>query len=148
MITGLFTIILGGTAISQVLRTSKITKNKELVEDAKLELESLTDNPYKKLKIYLTNKYIISKSGGLHIIEYKDVIWEYSLIRYVNGIAQSKSLMLCTKNKKKLSIAVGTANDSNIDEIMVEIKDKNDNVKIGYTKENREFYKNYQKESL
>ncbi|MDE5830974.1 MAG: hypothetical protein K2H53_05010, partial [Clostridia bacterium] len=99
MITGLFTVILGGTAISQKLRTSKITKDKELVEDAKLELESLTDNPYKKLKIYLTNKYIISKAGGLSITQYKDVIWEYSLIRYVNGIAQSKSLMLCTKNK-------------------------------------------------
>ncbi len=56
--------------------------------------------------------------------------------------------MLCTKNKKKLSVAVGGANDSNIDEIMVEIKDKNDNVRIGYTKENRDFYKNYRKEEL
>ena len=145
---GIFTIILGITLISQKLRLSKITKNKELMEDAKLELENLTDNPYKKLKVYLTNKYIISKTGGLSIIQYKDVIWEYSLIRYVNGIAQSKSLMLCTKDKKKLSLAVGGANDSNIDEIMVEIKDKNDNVRIGYTKENREFYKNYQKELM
>ena len=31
----------------------------------------------------------------------------------------------------------------NIEEIMTEIKDRNEEVRIGYTKENREFYRNY-----
>lgn len=148
LIVGLFTLALIISCVSQILRTRKVTGNKELMEELKNELTDLTDNTYKKLKIYLTSKYIVSKSGGIEAFEYKDVIWEYSQIRYVNGIASGKSLILCTKDKKKHTLASTGANDNSIDEIMIEIKDKNPNVRIGYTKENRDFFKEYQKEEM
>lgn len=148
VISGVFTFVLFIVTISNSRTTSKVMKNKELIEDVKDELAGLTDNPYQKLKMYLTNKYIVSKTGGLEIIEYKDVIWVYSQIRYVNGIAQGKTLMLCTRDKKKHQMANTGANDTRIDEIMVEIKDKNEKVRIGYTKENREFYKQFPKETI
>ena len=63
-------------------------------------------------------------------------------------MAQGKCLILCTRDIKRHSVAATGANDASIDEIMIEIKDKNDNVKIGFTKENREFFKGFQKEVM
>ena len=136
------------TSASQIARTRKFTKNKELVEDVREELRSMNDDAYGKLKIYLTNKYIVSKTGGISIFEYKDVIWVYATVRYVNGVAQGRSLMLCTKDKKKVTMAATGPNDTALDEIMTEIHDKNPNVRIGFTKENREYFKEYQKENM
>ena len=148
IIAGMFFIIFGVIFIVQKVRSIKVTRNKELMEELRNELADLNDDEYGKLKVYLTSKYIISKTSGIEIIQYKDVIWEYSQIRYVNGTAQGKTLIVCTKDKKRHSVAIAGANDARIDEIMVAIKDRNENVKIGFTKENREFFKNYQKEIL
>ena len=148
ILAGLFALIFGGIAISQSFRTSKVTKNKELMEELKEELISMNDNPYKKLKIYLTNKYIISRYGGLEVFEYKNVIWAYALVRYQNGSAVGRTLMLCTKDKKRHSVAPTSANDPALDEIMTEIHDKNPEVRLGFTKENREYFKQYQKEIM
>ncbi len=146
IIVGAFAFIFGIILISQVVRTKKVLNNKELVEDLKEELASLNDDQYKNLKLYLTNKYIVSKLSGLEVFEYKDVIWEYSLIRYRNGIETGVSLMLVTKDKKKHELAAASAHSTRIDEIMTEIHDRNPNVRVGYSKENRDFYKNYQKQ--
>lgn len=146
LIFGFFTIGMIIVSVSQIVRTRKVTKNKELMEELRNELMDLNDDTYKKLKIYLTNKYIIARSGGILAFEYKDIIWEYATVRYVNGTAQGRALMLCTKDKTKYTVAATSANDTAIDEIMAEIKDKNPNVRIGFTQENREFFKNYQKE--
>lgn len=148
IIAGVFAIVLVFASVSQLMRARKLTKNTELMEELRQELADLDDNPYKKLNMYLTRKYIISKSGGISVYEYKDVIWEYATVRYVNGVAQGRSLMLCTKDKKKYTMAGTGANDTAIDEIMTEIKDKNPEVRIGFTKENREFFKNYKKEIM
>ncbi len=143
IMSGVFVLVFGITLLIQRIREWGITSNKELMEQLKMELEDLTDNPYKKQKIYLTSKHIISKSGGLSVLEYNQIIWMYSQIRYVNGVAQGKTLIACTKSKRKYTLATTGPNDMNIEEIMTEIKDRNEEVRIGYTKENREFYRNY-----
>ena len=148
VITGIFTFVMIITSASQIARTRKFTKNKELIEEVREELKAIDDNEYRKLKIYLTNKYIVSRTGGISIFEYKDVIWVYATVRYVNGIAQGRALMLCTKDKKKYTMAATGPNDTALDEIMTEIHDKNPNVRIGFTKENREYFKEYQKENM
>ena len=145
IIAGVFTVVLIIAAVSQFVSSRKTVKNTELIEELKTELQGLDDNPYKKLKIYLTSRYIISKYGGLEAIKYRDVIWEYPQIRYTNGVASGKTLIICTTDKKKHALAQSGPNDASIDEIMTEIKDKNPEVRIGYTKENREFFKSYQK---
>lgn len=145
---GVFTTFLVIASISQYIKMKKFTGNTELVEEIRNELAGLTDNTYKKQKVYLTNKYIISKTGAIEIFEYKDIIWEYCQTRYVNGVAQGKSLVLCTRDKKRHGIAATGPNDASIDEIMMEISDKNENVRIGFTKENRQFFKEFQKEVI
>lgn len=145
IIAGVFTIVLIIAAISQFVNSRKALKDPELLEEIKAELQALDDNPYKKLKIYLTSRYVVSKYGGLEAIRYRDIIWVYPQIRYTNGVASGKSLIVCTTDKKKHALASSGPNDASIDEIMTEIRDKNPEVRIGYTKENREFFKNYQK---
>lgn len=147
-IVGVFAFFMIITSISQIVRTRKVTKDKELIEDVKEELRNMSDDQYGKLKIYLTNKYIISRTGGISIFEYKNVIWVYATVRYVNGRAQGRALMLCTKDKKKYTMAGTGPNDTAIDEIMTEIHDKNHNVRIGFTEENRQYFKDYQKEIM
>lgn len=147
-VVGIFACALFISSMIQIIKLRKFNKNKELVKKVKKELEDLIDDSYKKQKLYLTNNYIISKTKGLEVFEYKDIIWEYSKIKYINGIAQGKYLNLCTRDKKVHSIARTGANYDTIDEIMKEIKEKNPNIKIGFTKDNREYFKKIKKESI
>lgn len=148
IVSGMFLVVFGGIFISQKISSHKVTGNKELMEELRNELADLIDYEYGKLKIYLTNKYIISKTGGISVFEYKNVVWVYNQIRYVNGAAQGRTLILCTKDKKRHSVAYAGANDARVDEIMIAIHDKNENVRVGFTKENREYFKNLQKEVM
>ncbi len=134
--------------IIQRKRTDSVLKNSELVEDVRIELRKLKNNPFIRLKIYLTRKYIVSRIGGLKVIDYKDIIWAYSDIIYVNGIPSSKTLTVCTKDKKKIAIVTSQYNNKEIDEVLTAIKDKNNQIRIGYTEENRKFFKEYQKEEI
>lgn len=148
IMAAVFTICLVISCITQVARVRKITKNTELMEELKEELSASADDTYKKLKLFLTDRYIISTAGGIEVFEYKDVVWEYSLIRYVNGVAQGKTLIIFTRDKKRHGVAATGASDERIEEIMTEIKDKNENVRVGYTKENRQFFKEFKKEAM
>jgi len=156
---GIFALMFVIIYVSRIKGTTNFRKNPEKLQEIKEELADLTDNPYSKLKVYLTRKYVMAKLTGLIAIPYKDIIWEYTQVHYRNGVAMNKSLIICTKDKKKLVIATGSPDDSNIEEIinksdsnieeiMVEIQDNNPEVKIGYTKENRLFFKNYTKENI
>lgn len=145
---GIFALMFVIIYVSRMKGTVSFRKNPEKYEELKEELAGMNDNPYAKLKVYLTSKYIIAKSSAVIAIPYKDVIWEYTTIHYRNGVAMNKSLTICTKDKKKIIIATSSPEDANIDEIMVEIQDRNEEVKIGYTKENRQFFRDYRKDNL
>lgn len=148
IMAGVFTVCLVIASVTQIINVRKITKNSELMEELKAELAGNTDDTYKKLKLYLTDRYIISRTGGIEAFGYKDVIWEYSLIRYVNGVAQGKTLIIYTRDKRRHNLAATGPNDERIEEIMTEISDKNPNVRVGYTKENRQFFKEFKKEAM
>lgn len=148
IMAGVLTVCLVIASVTQIINVRKITKNSELMEELKAELAGNTDDTYKKLKLYLTDRYIISRTGGIEAFGYKDVIWEYSLIRYVNGVAQGKTLIIYTRDKRRHNLAATGPNDERIEEIMTEISDKNPNVRVGYTKENRQFFKEFKKEAM
>lgn len=145
---GIFALMFGIIYFSRMRGTISARKNPELMQELRDELASLNDNQFGKLKVYLTSKYIIGKASAVIAIKYEDVIWEYSEIHKRNGVEMNKSLIICTKNKKKIVLATSGPSDMAIDEIMVEIQDRNEAVKIGYTKENRQFYRDYRKDNL
>jgi len=133
--------------VSQKIKTAKVDKTR--IEEAKEELRSTSVKVYSKQKMYLTNKYVISNYGGLQIYEYSEILWLYNLINYYRGIATGKSLMAGLANKKKIAIGYSTdVNNQTLEEIMEKILEKNKNVRIGFTDENKKYFKDYKKGNL
>lgn len=125
--------------ISQTVKL-KSTLKKYNAEELKEELNNINTNEYKKQSIYLTNKYIISTINGLDVLEYSDILWVYNEKRRNNGIVVGIWIMACTKNNKRIQIASAMKEDILI-EIMAKIKERNQDILIGFTNENSKQYK-------
>ena len=110
--------------------------------DLENELSNSNVIAYKKTKIYLTNKYIISKNWcRILVLEYNKLIWiyhndeqnEYGLptgrMKFIGHDANSEHLIALIKDEKILK------------EIMDKIVEKNPEILVGYTLENKEKYK-------
>lgn len=138
---GVFFLILGFLYIlPNIIKVKKTYKNEELISELKRELECLRDKPYEKLHIYLTKNYIIY---GVEAIRFEDIIWGYILESFTYGIKTGETLMVHTKDNKKHIVGSVSGNKNNIlNNILNEISTKNQNMKIGFTDENKEYIKN------
>lgn len=56
----------------------KLSLKKYYKDDLEYELSKTTTLAYEKANIYLTDKYIISKTMGLTVIEYNELVWLYN----------------------------------------------------------------------
>lgn len=131
--------------IASAIRVHKYTKNANL-EDVKYELQKSTAKCFPKETIYLTDKYIISKVNGLlRVNEYEDFVWIYNLKAQQYGHTVNIFLTVKTKDKKQFHIAT-SLDENRLIEIMSLIKEKNPQVLVGFTDENKEEYKKYIKE--
>ena len=148
VIAGIISFIAIIIFIMFVIYMIRIRKtDKEKIELAKEELGKTTSKAYTKQNIYLTDKYIISNYNGLYILEYEEILWIYTLINYYRGIATGKTLIVATDNKKKISLGhTSNANDQTLEEIITKINEKNPDIKLGYTDENRKYFKDLKKE--
>lgn len=142
MVGVFFLVAAFGFIVPAVIRSKKVLKNPELVEVLRSELGNLTDNKYQKYRLYLTENYIIS---GIDPLKYEDIVWAYTITLKNYTIKTGKSLLAYTKDKKKhVVISVGPK-DNVLDDILIDLQEKNPNIKIGYNKENKKFFENYQK---
>ena len=96
---------------------------------------------YKKAHICLTDKYVISTMSGLDVLEYKDILWLYYENRRYNFASIGKFIVARTANKKIVQLAYTYSNEDLLIEIMKKIKEKNEQILLGFTKENQEKYK-------
>lgn len=124
---------------SQLIRL-KSTLKKYNIEELKEELSNCNIDEYKKQNVYLTNKYVISTINGLDVFEYKDILWIYNEKRKQNGILLGVWIIACTKDKKKIQIASAKKDDILI-QIMSRIKEKNQDMLVGFTSDNVKQYK-------
>lgn len=142
-------VFLGGIGVAffiwyivSVIRVRKYTRNANL-EDVKYELQKSTVKCFPKETIYLTDKYIVSKVNGLlRVNEYEDFVWIYNLKAQQYGHTVNIFLTAKTKNKKQFHIAT-SLDENRLMQIMSLIKEKNPEVLIGFTDENKEEYKKY-----
>lgn len=148
MALGIFTTVLSVilliTYIVTLVNFKKVYKNYEK-EDIESELDKTTTIVYKKENIYLTDKYIISTLMGLHIVEYKDLVWIYNERRKYNGVTIGRFLLAYKNNNKKLQLASSKKNEEILNEIIVKIQEKNPEIMIGFTNENIKRYKEIKK---
>lgn len=126
-------------AIFKTRRTLKIYNKEEL----EYELSKSSTLEYEKVKVYLTDKFIISKSIlGLNVLEYNDIVWVYYEKRSVNFIPIG-TWLVAFNNKRVYDLACRLPFKKDIQqfkEIILKIEEKNPDVMINYTKENQEKY--------
>lgn len=127
-------------------------KTKHFLKEYEYELKKVEkeiDNGkviYNKLcKVYLTDKYIISYSNGLNIIEIKNIVWIYPQEINQRGITTTKTLYAVTNKGKSNIITQTTAFGKSkiaFDELYQDIINKIPDVLFGYTSENKKQAKN------
>ncbi len=95
---------------------------------------------YGKAHLYLTRNYIINFGGTFRVIPYKDLLWMYRFEQRTNGVKTAQSLKVLTNEGKTYSIAnmdlVTKKSKEIFEEIWNTIAKKNENILLGYTKEN------------
>lgn len=141
IISAIFLIIY----ISQATKV-KSTLKKYDIEDLKDALNNCDMNEYKKQSIYLTNKYLISTLNGLDVFEYKDILWIYNEKRKQNGVSLGVWLIVCTADRKRIQVGRAQKDDILI-EIMTKIKEKNQDILVGFTGDNNKQYKELTKKN-
>lgn len=101
---------------------------------------------YKREKLYLTNQYVITVNNGLRVLIYYDIIWLYNVKNSVNGIPTTITLSAAYSDRRIYTIAsTAVSNENTLIEIMSRIHEKNSNILVGYTDENIQAYRQFQK---
>lgn len=129
---------------SRKQKVQKIKKDTILWDEIQEELGNQETIEYPKLPTYLTPNYIIDGSNGLIRIAYTDIIWIYPHETKYKRITSKRNLIVFTNNKKRFLIAElnGIYPKDYCLNIMKDIYEKNQNILIGYTKENKKQIKN------
>lgn len=133
--------------LSIIIIPKTIKTLKKLDDQEKMELENELNNEctiYKKIKMIITKNYILFNSNGLCILKLKDILWIYEQTVIYNGV-RYRILYLHTINKKYNIQLNNTKQYVTIDDISKIIKEKNNNLLIGNTKENKQIYKSLKK---
>ena len=146
VILAIITFLSGITAIVFLIIYISSRKALKGINTTEVEAELMSPDTleFKKYKVLLTNKYIVSKSSGvLKILEYDKIVWMYIQKRYYNGIPIGAFLTVATREKNH-QIAVAK-NETDLAEMMEVIFRKNDKILLGYTKENIDAYKELRK---
>ena len=123
------------------LKNKKVLKkySKEELEKIGMQIYSLTNNPYRDMKLYLTKSNIIDLANGIVILKYEDLTWAYPYEYRYNGLLVNKVIKVITNNNETYEIAntklIKHDKDKNIDDILDILKKKNPKLKTGYNKE-------------
>ena len=118
---------------------TKKTLSKIDYDEVERELAKTSMKEYKKIGLYLTDKYLVSLSLGLHIYNYNDISWIYienTSTRFGNKVF----LNIFMKNKKKFKTKKVDSLQEEMLETLQEISTKNANILLGYTYENMTNY--------
>ena len=100
---------------------------------------------YQKLKLYITDKYLVSYAGAINLIEYADIYWSYiEKVRY-RGITTGKYVVLITKDKKKIQLTSTFKDEKILNEVIEKIHDKNADILVGYIPENQKAFAEFNK---
>ena len=127
-LTGLFFLIIAfGYLLPSILKSRKLSNNKELVEELRTELGNLTDVPYKEQHVYLTRNYVVF---GTQAIKYEDIVRGYILNQRTYGIKVGENLIIQTKDGKKHVIASIITNSNILNDILKDIHSKNTNIEM------------------
>ncbi len=141
----LINYLINKKALQQVIKKySKIELDKIFYE-----MEEVKNNPYTKMKLYLTKNYVVDLANKLVIFKYEDIIWVYPYEYRYNGLLVNRNLKVVTKDKKIYDICYTKYfnKDKNriLEEVIQILKKKNNKILIGFNKENQDMIKTKEK---
>lgn len=127
-LTGVFFLIIAfGYLLPAILKSRKMSRNTELIEDLRTELGNLTDFPYKGQHVYLTRNYVVF---GTQAIKYEDIVKGYILKQRTYGIKAGETLMVKTKDGKKHIITSITTDSNILNNILKDLHNMNTNMEV------------------
>lgn len=122
-------------------RIYKMKKDTILWNEIQEELGHQETIEYLRFSTYLTPNYIMDGSKGFVRIAYSDIVWVYLNEKQYNGIIGERNLIVITKDKKRFMVARLDGIRLKVwdiySNIMKDIYEKNQDILIGYTKENK-----------
>lgn len=151
-LSGLFFIIIVITYIVIVIKNKRTFKNISNEELAKIdsEISMMSTSEYANMKFYLLKDYIVDLTNNIVILKYSDLVWAYPYEQRYNGLLVNKCIKLVDKKNKMYDVANTKVLDKNKDEILQEIlrkiQEKNGDLVLGFTNENRKLVKDKIKE--
>ena len=143
LILGILSLLFIVIYIIKVIKNKKTMNelNPELLIKIDTELSQIVDSEYQDMKFYLLKDYLVDFDDNIVIIPYSDILWIYPYDRTYNGLLVNKYLKVTTINNKVYAVAKTRSLEDNKDEILEEIenkiKEKNEEIIIGYSKENK-----------
>lgn len=152
-LSGLFFIIVIITYIVIIIKNKKTFKNMTNEELAKIdsEISMMSTSEYADMKFYLLKDYIVDLANSMIILKYSDIIWAYPFEQRYNGLLVNKCIRLVDKNNKMYDVANTKVLNKNKDEIIQEILrkllEKNSDLILGFTNDNRKLVKEKIKET-
>lgn len=151
-LSGFFFLIIIITYIVIILKNKKTFKNIPQEELAKIdsEISQMSNSEYVDMKFYLLKDYVADLANNIVIVKYSDIVWAYPYEQRYNGLLVNKCIKLVDKNNKMYDVANTKVLNKNKDEIIQEIlrklEEKNSNIILGFTNENRKIVKEKIKE--
>ena len=117
------------------------------------QVNSDTAKWYDKLKVYLTDDYLVSVKNGVSAVRYSDIFWAYVTRHSTNGISDYNYLNIVTKDGNKIMCGNGRtfgkknqeATSQDHDEIMGVLHEKNESIRLGYDQANLEAFNELKK---
>ena len=107
------------------------------------------DTVYIILFLNYIRAIFVSYINNFYAVKYEDVLWIYEHIQRVNGFRAYTAILVMDKNFKLHTIVQTSLNTKakkeSFNEIIETISNKNENILMGYTKENRDKIKNMKK---
>ena len=140
---GLISLILITSYIIIFIKNKKIFKKLSQEEIAKIdaEIEGLETSKYNNMKFYLLKDSLVDTSNYIIAVKYKEIVWAYPYVQRYNGLPVNKCIRIVTKDKKKYNVAntkiINKEKDKILDEIIEKLKEKNKDIILGYSLENK-----------
>ena len=146
-LSGFFFVIITITYVVIIIKNKKTFKNISNEELAKIdsEISQMSNSEYANMKFYLLKDYVVDLTNNIVIVKYSDIIWAYPFEQRYNGLLVNKCIKLVDKNNKMYDVSNTKVLNKNKDEVIQEIlrklQEKNSEIILGFTNENRKLVK-------
>ena len=119
----------------------KMSKYKKKYDLNEIKTELLQPDTVQIDELLLTRNYIVSQNNGnIFICKYSELKWVYD--QMINAYEKISRIVGYTVDSRSLQYINFRINNDNLNKIFECFKSHNPNVIIGFTKENKELYKN------